>query len=399
MKHDWEYKKLGEVATFQRGLTYSSDDEVDFSTKCVLRSNNINLENSCLDLTELKYLREDFVIPEDRMFCDNSIFICMSNGSKQHIGKVAYIKDKINYAFGGFMGLIVPNPSVQGKFVFYNLRSSQFKHFLNSIGEGANIKNLRFTDLSKYTISIPPLSTQQSIVSELDSLSQIIADCKETLKDYDALEQSIFYDMFGDPVKNEKGWEVKKLGEVCSKISDGPFGSNLKSEHYVDKGIRVIRLQNIGIGEFINKDKVFISGNHYNTLIKYTCNSGDIVVGTLGEPNLRACKIPSTIPISIHKADCVHIVPNTCSILSDYFIALLNIPSFVKNKSNASHGQTRGRISYGQIKEFNIPVPPLSLQQEFASRITAIEQMKAETKEALQEAETLFQARMDYWFN
>ena len=230
MKHDWEYKKLGEVATFQRGLTYSSDDEVDFSTKCVLRSNNINLENSCLDLTELKYLREDFVIPEDRMFCDNSIFICMSNGSKQHIGKVAYIKDKINYAFGGFMGLIVPNPSVQGKFVFYNLRSSQFKHFLNSIGEGANIKNLRFTDLSKYTISIPSLSTQQSIVSELDSLSKIIADCKETLKDYDALEQSIFYDMFGDPVKNEKGWEVKKLGDVYTLKAGKTIKANELSE-------------------------------------------------------------------------------------------------------------------------------------------------------------------------
>ena len=372
MKHDWEYKKLGDI--------------------CDKGSSNISLNKIEDNIGEYALFGASGYVKDIDFYHNETPYIgIVKDGSG--CGRVNIYPAKSSLV--GTMQYIYPKQNCDIKFLMYLLQSLD----LSSLVTGAAIPHIYFKDYSKFSVPHPPLSTQQAIVSELDSLSKIIADCKETLKDYDALEQSIFYDMFGDPVKNDKGWEVKKLGEVCSKISDGPFGSNLKSEHYVDKGIRVIRLQNIGIGEFINKDKVFISENHYNTLIKYTCNSGDIVVGTLGEPNLRACKIPSTIPISIHKADCVHIVPNTCSILSDYFIALLNIPSFVKNKSNASHGQTRGRISYGQIKEFNIPVPPLSLQQTFASKIEAIEQMKEEMKKALQEAETLFQARMDYWFN
>ncbi len=392
MKHDWEYKKLGEVATFQRGLTYSSDDEVDFSTKCVLRSNNINLENSCLDLTELKYLREDFVIPEDRMFCDNSIFICMSNGSKQHIGKVAYIKDKINYAFGGFMGLIVPNPSVQGKFVFYNLRSSQFKHFLNSIGEGANIKNLRFTDLSKYTISTPPLSTQQSIVSELDSLSKIIADCKETMKDYDALEQSIFYDMFGDPVKNDKGWEVKKLGEI-GNLARGVSKHRPRNAPELLGGTMPL----IQTGDVANAD--FFIEKYTNTYSELGVAQSKVwkkgtlcitIAATIGKCailNFDAC-----FPDSV-----VGFEPN--NEISEKIYILFLFKNLQKILEEEAPAVAQKNINLALLNNLTVPLPPLSLQQNFASKIEAIEQMKVETKKALQEAETLFQARMDYWFN
>lgn len=388
MKQGWEYKKLEEVASFQRGLTYSSEDEVDFSTKCVLRSNNINLENSCLDLTELKYLREDFVIPEDRMFCDNSIFICMSNGSKQHIGKVAYIKDKINYAFGGFMGLIVPNPSVQGKFVFYNLRSSQFKHFLNSIGEGANIKNLRFTDLSKYTISTPPLSTQQAIVSELDTLSGIIAECKETLKDYDALEQSIFYDMFGDPVKNEKGWEVKKLGEIGFCCSGGtPSRSNPEYFNGDIMWYSAGELNEMYLGDSVEK----ITETALNNCSAKICKAGSLFVGMY---DTAAFKLGIAKVDSCSNQACANIQLYEDNIIWLYFTLLMMKEEALKNR----HGARQKNLNLGYIKNFDIPLPPLPLQQDFATKIEAIEQMKAETKEALQEAETLFQARMDYWF-
>lgn len=392
MKHDWEYKKLGDVATFQRGLTYSSEDEVDISTKCVLRSNNINLENSCLDFSELKYLREDFIIPEDRMFCDNSIFICMSNGSKQHIGKVAYIKDKINYAFGGFMGLIVPNPSVQGKFVYYNLRSSQFKHFLNSVGEGANIKNLRFADLSKYTISLPPLPTQQSIVSELDSLSKIIADCKETLKDYDALEQSIFYDMFGDPVKNEKGWEVKKLGEVGTS----ELGKMLDSKKNTGKARQYLCTINV-LWEGIDLTNVKEMKIEDDDIERYSVKKGDLLICEGGDTG--RCAIWENDETICYQ-NSLHRVRFDQSLM--LAIVCKKIFELYKRDGvieNYSKGQTIKHLVKNSLLTIPLPVPPLPLQQQFASKIEAIEQMKSETKKALQETETLFQARMDYWFN
>ena len=108
MKKGWEYKKLGDVATFARGLTYSKNDEVEQSNNIVLRSNNIDLIAGKLDFSELKYLKEDFVIPDDKRLRKGSLFICMSNGSKAHLGKVAYVDKDYGYAFGGFMGQITP---------------------------------------------------------------------------------------------------------------------------------------------------------------------------------------------------------------------------------------------------------------------------------------------------
>ena len=143
-------KRLGDIASFQRGLTYSKGDEAPLSSKCVLRSNNIDLDSSTLDLTEIKCLREDFVIPEDKKLKANSIFMCMSNGSKQHVGKVAFIDKDMDYAFGGFMGLVIPLPEVSAKYVFYACRSSAYRSFLSQVGNGIGITNLRFSDLEKF---------------------------------------------------------------------------------------------------------------------------------------------------------------------------------------------------------------------------------------------------------
>ena len=98
-----EKVRLGDVCQFQRGLTYKKSDEVAQSDNIVLRSNNIDLEKGTLDLSELKYIREDFFVPADKKVMPGSILMCMANGSKSHLGKVALVQDDLGYAFGGFM--------------------------------------------------------------------------------------------------------------------------------------------------------------------------------------------------------------------------------------------------------------------------------------------------------
>ena len=143
MREGWTYKKLGEVATFKRGLTYSGKDEVSFSDNVVLRSNNIDLATNTLNLDELKYVSSNISIPEDKKLKANSIFMCMSNGSKQHLGKVAFIDQDMPYAFGGFMGLIIPlKEKIYPKYLYFYFCSPQFKDVLSSIGNGANINNI-----------------------------------------------------------------------------------------------------------------------------------------------------------------------------------------------------------------------------------------------------------------
>jgi type I restriction enzyme S subunit len=196
--------------------------------------------------------------------------------------------------------------------------------------------------------------------------------------------------MFGDPALNPRAWPTRTLGAASIRFSDGPFGSNLKTEHYVETGVRVIRLQNIGVGEFVDKDKAFISASHFSTLQKHTCLPGDILIGTLGDPNLRAVIQPNCISVALNKADCVQMRVNPEICTPEYVAALLNCPSTEKMAQNKILGQTRLRISMGRLREFSIPIPPLDLQRAFAACVAQINKLKAHHHTHLARLDELF---------
>lgn len=389
MRHGWEIKKLGEVCTFRRGLTYTKGDEVEFSENCVLRSNNIDLDTMSIVLDDLKCVRKDLAIGEDKIVKPNTILVCMSNGSKQHIGKVAFIDREYGYAFGGFMGLIIPQ-SILPKYVYYSCLSPSYKHFLRGIGNGANITNLKFSNLSNYTIPVPPLSEQERIVAELDLLSDVIAKKREQLKQLDTLAQSIFYDMFGDPITNEKGWETKKLGDVFQTTSGGTPAKG-HNEYYDNGNIPWLRSGEI--------NKMYI----YDT---------ELFITELGLRNSSARWFPkNTVVIAMYGATvgqvgilCKEMTTNqaVCGILpNDEFIPIY-IYHFLFSKKREyieiAAGGAQPNISQNIIRNTLMCCPPLPLQQQFASKIEAIEKQKELIKQSLSEVQQLFDSRMDYYF-
>lgn len=204
--------------------------------------------------------------------------------------------------------------------------------------------------------------------------------------------------MFGDPFGNPKGWKRITFKEAGERLSDGPFGSNLKSEHYTEDGVRVIRLGNIGVGRFIDDDKSYISVEHYERLKKYTCRAGEIIIGTLGEPNLRACIVPEEVGFAINKADCVHYIPKA-EILNNAFVCqYINCPETLLLAEGMIHGQTRSIVSSGQIAQMPIFVPPMPLQNEFAELVHQIDKSKVAVQKALDETQTLFDSLMQEYF-
>jgi restriction endonuclease S subunit len=164
----WEVKKLGEVCEVQRGLTYSGKDAVDYSDIIVLRATNINLERSALDFSELKYLRNNFIIKDKYKLRKGSLLICFSSGSKNHLGKVALVDNNYNYAFGGFIGQINPKREVDSKYLFYSLISEQYKQYISELTDGVNINNLKIKDLQNFQIPTPSLPEQKRIITILD---------------------------------------------------------------------------------------------------------------------------------------------------------------------------------------------------------------------------------------
>ena len=394
MKKDWTYKKLGEVAKTFRGLTYSKADEVVTSSKKVLRSNNIDLETHQLNFDEIKYLREDFVVPEDKKIKKDSIFICMSNGSMQHLGKVAYVDKDYDYAFGGFMGLIMPTPNVCSKYVYYSLLSPNFLAEILKNGKGANINNLRFTDIEQYSLPIPPLSDQELIVRELDAIHGILDKKQEQLRELDHLAQAIFYDMFGDPITNPKQWEVKKLGEVCD-VRDGTHDSPkyLPSSEYI-----LITSKNIVNGEIDFSVSNYINREDFEAINRRSrVDVGDIImpmIGTIGNPIIIK---PTEKKFCIKNVALIKFA-NAEEVINVYIRELLDSPSYIGFLKSINQGGTQKFIALGTIRKLSIPLPPLSLQQSFAAKIEAIEAQKTAIRQSIREVEALLAERMDAYF-
>ncbi|MGH9425166.1 MAG: restriction endonuclease subunit S, partial [Terriglobia bacterium] len=250
--------------------------------------------------------------------------------------------------------------------------------YLKKTATGATIPHVSKDALTALQIPIPPLAEQERIVKlldEADELRKLRAQADRRTAD---LIPSLFHEMFGDPATNPKAWPVCPLGEFAEKMSDGPFGSNLKSLHYVEDGVRVVRLQNIGVGQFLDYDKAYISQAHFAKLSKHRCLPGDVLIGTLGDPNIRACVLPESISEALNKADCIQLRPDRTSAAAEYICWLLNLPETLKMASGMIHGQTRSRISMGRVRSLVVPLPPISLQRKFAARVSEIQAMEAE---------------------
>ena len=371
MRSHWEQIKLADLFELQMGKTPAREKEQYWK-------NGTRKWVSIADISKFsRYTENTKESITDQAVSETGIRQVPANtiimSFKLSLGKVAITSEPLytNEAIMAFVDRKERPLSLS--FLFHLFKNKDWSAGTNKAVLGMTLNKATLKEIS---IPVPPLSEQEDIAEKLDAVSRLITLREQQLKKLDQLASSRFIEMFGDPVTNPMCWSQKTMKEMALRLSDGPFGSNLKSEHYANDGIRVIRLQNIGVNKFVDNDRAFVSLQHYETIKKYTCRGGDIVIGTLGEPNLRACLIPNYIHVAINKADCVHYVPNDIFLNKIFVCFYLNIPATLSLASGMIHGQTRSRISSGQIAKLPIILPPLSLQNEFAAFIEQLDKSK-----------------------
>lgn len=306
-------------------------------------------------------------------------------------GKSFLIRDcPANAVFASYLIRVRLRDGVDPRFVSQFFRTPSYWMQIAKGARGLAQPGVNATTLRDLRVPLPPLTAQRRIADVLERAEALGAKRRAVLARHEALKQAIFLDMFGDPATNPKGWPRHPLGSLASKFSDGPFGSNLKTEHYAPDGVRVVRLQNIGVGVFRDDDKAFVSETHFSRLVRHECLSGDVLVATMGDPNLRACVQPDWLPRALNKADCVQVRPDERVANAAYLCALLNQPSTERMAQELMHGQTRIRISMGQLRQLEVPVPPLALQGDFACRLAAVEGLKLAQHAASNGVDRLF---------
>ena len=178
----WPYVKLDEVVELIRGVVYSKEDEVVDNGHKVLRANNISLYGTLI-LDDIKQISKKINFKENQRLLSGDIFICLASGSKDHIGKVAFMNQDTDYYFGGFMGTIrTKSEKVISPYIFYLLRNKRFNDYLRQMISGANINNLNAKILGSYEIPLPPLEIQKEIVEQIEVKQKAIEGAKQVIE-------------------------------------------------------------------------------------------------------------------------------------------------------------------------------------------------------------------------
>lgn len=265
--------KLGEVCSFVRGLTYSKSDEVEFSSNVVIRATNIDLGTHKLDFNELRYISDSIQIKDDKRLKKDDILICTASGSKSHLGKVAIVDSDLGMSFGGFMGALRVNPlKITPQYFFTFLVSSEFKRHIESLSDGANINNLKFSQIENLEIPLPPLSTQKKIVAKLDAIFSEIdkatAAAEENAKNAEALFQSYLNEVFE---RDGEGWNKTSLKDIAEYFNGLTYSPN----NVCEDGTVVLRSSNVQSDKILLSDIVRVNSTIKDKL--YVRN-GDILM-------------------------------------------------------------------------------------------------------------------------
>ena len=390
MREGWEYKKLGEVASSELGKTLNKSKDTGklYPYICAV--------NVLWDMIDLTILKHAFFEKEeiDRYSVRKGDLLVCEGGDT---GRSAIWEKEEPILYQNALHRVRFTTEMEARFAMYCLWHLKNNGQIDQkYSKGVTIKHLVKSSLLSIELPVPPLSTQLSIVSELDKINELIRLKKEQLRDYDNLAQSIFYEMFGDPVVNEKGWEVKKLGEVAM-IKTGPFGSMLHKEDYITGGIPLINPMHIQNFKAVPDKDFSISKEKAAELCNYQLKINDVIFARRGD--IGRCAVISDKEAGYLCGTGSLFVRFECKLSSVYTMYVVRTTSFIKELASKAKGATMLNLNSSTMENLRFPIPPLPLQQLFAQRIELIEQQKAEIQSTIQDLETLLASRMQYWFD
>lgn len=343
MKQEWEKKSLSEVCQKQSSNLMQKNIDPEQGLYPVYGANNI-----------VGYL-DYYVQPKDYIGI-------IKDGSG--VGRVnVYPKES---SLLGTLQYIIPNDNMDLHYTAYVLQSMNLAKYAS----GAAIPHIYFKDYGKEKIGVPSLVKQKEIAEELDKINELIEVKRSQLADLDLLAQSLFYEMFGDPITNPKGWETTLFGNLIRlKSGDALSAKNFCNGQYPVYG---------GNG---------IAGYHN----RYNISGQNIIIGRVG----ALCGNVRLINANIFVTDNAFVVNLQQNINLRFLVRLLTLLELRKYANAAAQPV----ISNSSLKTITIPIPPLSLQNEFATKIEAIEEQKKRIDSSIVDLRILLESRIDYWFN
>ena len=382
-KDSWEIKMIGEVFDLYMGRTPSRSNPMYWGDNTGYKWVSIS------DIGNEKYIQttKEFISElgkkESKIKVVPKGTVIMS--FKLSIGKVAITTEDM-YTNEAIMAFHPINSNIFEKnYIYYYLKGYDW------IGSNRAVMGttLNKFSISNYNFVIPPLPIQEQIVKELDTLSDIITKKKEQLAELDKLAQATFYDMFGDPVKNERNWSTKILNEIAPAIASKDNITPINNKYW---------LLNL---DMIESDTGYITNYKYVSLSEignstYKFDTTNLLYSKL-RPYLN--KVVNPTMSGYATTELVPLKPDIKYLNKVFLSSLLRSKSFVnyiKDKVTVTKMQ---RTDMNTFKNFSLIVPPLSLQSQFVKKVENIEQQKELINQSITDVQLLFDYTMDKYFN
>lgn len=391
MNHSWNIKRLGDICTSELGKT-RDEKRNKGSFRPFLCAVNVQWDK--FELSELKKMRFEDNEYDRYTIRKGDLVICEGGD----IGRAAIWDKDEPIHYQNALHRVRFNEGVDSRFILYYLYFLKQTGILDGrYGKGVTIKHLVKSSLLSIPVPVPPIDEQQRIVFELDLLTDIIDKKNAQLRDLDTLAQSIFYEMFGDPSLNEKGWPVKNI----SDLFDVGSSKRVFESEWRDSGVPFYRAREIvRLSKGLPlEDPIFIEEALFSAYKeKYGIPAaGDIMVTGVG--TLGVCYL-------VKEEDRFYFKDGNTLWFKDKHIANSRFikdqysTEFVKDQIKGnSHGATVGTYTIVNAKKTRVICPPVELQDEYVEKVQVIDEQKQLIEDSIKDTQDLLDSRMHNYFD
>lgn len=384
MRKDWTYKTFGEVGSFLRGKSIQKADFVEKGMPCIHYGQihtrfGVSVDKHLSEIPLEVYNKSIIASPGDVIIAITSEDLDGSCKSTAWLG---------DYDVAVSAHAAVYKHNLNSKFIAYYLRSNSFYKEKEKYARGFKVMEIKPTDIARIPLPIPSSTIQQAIVCELDKINELIDLKKSQLNELDCLAQNTFYEMFGDPVQNEKGWDVKNLGEVGTIVTGSTPSTNEGSNW--DGDINWVTPAELDEQLFYGETKRKLSQKGARGLTMMPI--GTVLLSSRAPIGKLAI---TTIPMCCNQGFKNIICKDNLNNIFLYYYLKLTI-DLVKS---LGRGATFKEVSKSEISSYKVILPPLTLQQSFNTNIIAIEQLRKQITSTINDLESLLASRMQYWFD
>lgn len=315
------------------------------------------------------------------------------NPSRINVGSVDWQRCEAQVIVSPLYNVFSVSDELDRQFLYYFLKSNIGRQMIRAKAAGSVRDNLKLDMLKEMTIPDSSLDDQRHCVATLDNLQYLIELRKKQLNELDNLVKARFVEMFGDPVRNDKGWPLVPLGSLA-EIRIGPFGSLLHKEDYVHGGHSLVNPSHIIDGQIVVDDDLTVSETKYAEMEAYHLHTGDIVLGRRGE--MGRCAVVYNDGLLCGTGSLI--IRPSAEMLPYFLQKIISYPTFKESIEDMAVGVTMMNLNVPIVSNFMIPVLPLEEQSAYLRFVAQTDKSKAAVQKALDEAQTLFDSLMQQYF-